>query len=182
MKNIRKEESTLAKKTNTGGPAIEADGFSLLRKKVLDTLDNQSSINIQMNFWFDEMMKHYEVNYSIYRIMRILRKYPAGVEPSVVADRLTLLRQTVTNMVDDLEKKGLVNRSPHPNDRRRIFIMLTEAGSQLANTLTKEMTSLEDDVLKKFTKAEMETYLDIRTRIIQYTESEIKDRYFSESE
>ena len=171
----------MAKRKTTSSSAGE-DGFGSLRKRLLDTLDNQSAINIQMNFWFDEMMKHHEVNYSIYRMLRFLRKHPTGVEPSVVADRLTLLRQTVTNMVDDLEKKKLVTRSPHPNDRRRIYIVLTEQGAELANKLTEEMISLQDEVLRKFTKEEMETYLDIRTRIIQYTENGIKDRYFSESE
>lgn len=156
--------------------------FESLRKRLLDTLDNQSAINIQMNFWFDEMMKHHEVNYSIYRIVRFLRKYPGGVEPSVIADRLTLLRQTVTNMVDDLEKKRIVLRTPHPNDRRRIYVVLTDEGALLANKLTDEMTSLQDEVLLKFSRKEMEAYLDIRTRIIQYTESAIKMRYFSESE
>lgn len=172
----------MAKKVKTDAGSDAVDTFAQLRKKVLDTLDNQSSINLQMNFWFDEMMKHYEVNYSIYRVLRILRKNPDGVEPSVVANRLTILRQTVTNMVDDLEKKGLVTRVPHPNDRRRIYIMLTESGARLAQKLIEEMTSLEEDVLKKFSKSEMEAYLDIRTRIIQYTETEIKERYFSESE
>ena len=64
-------------KRSTAKPSDE-EGASIgaLQKKVLDTLDNQSSINIQMNFWFDEMMKHYEANYSIYRLLRFLRKYP----------------------------------------------------------------------------------------------------------
>jgi DNA-binding MarR family transcriptional regulator len=177
----RKVALDMAKKKEAD-PSYDSDEYSLLRKKVLETLDNQSSINMQMNFWFDEMMKHYEVNYSIYRMLRFLRKHPSGVEPSVVADRLTLLRQTVTNMVDDLERKNLVNRTPHPNDRRRIYIMLTESGTKLADTLIDQIVSLQDVVLRKFSKDEMEKYLDIRTRIIQYTESEIKDRYFFESE
>lgn len=170
-------------KRSTAKPSDE-EGASIgaLQKKVLDTLDNQSSINIQMNFWFDEMMKHYEANYSIYRLLRFLRKYPGGVEPSVIADRLAILRQTVTNMVDDLQKKKLVLRSPHPVDRRRIFVTLTEEGAALAEKLTDEMTTVQNHVLLKFTKQEMETYLDIRKRIIEYTENEIKERYFEESE
>ena len=60
--------------------------------------------------------------------------------------------------------------------------MLTESGTKLADTLIDQIVSLQDVVLRKFSKDEMEKYLDIRTRIIQYTESEIKDRYFLESE
>ena len=146
----------------------------ILRKKMLDTLDNQSSINIQMNFWFNELMKYHGVSYSAYRMLRFLRRYPDGVEPSVVADNLTIIRQTITNMADDLQKKGLVVRIPHPTDRRRIFLSLSDEGKILSECLVKEMTTVQCNVFEMFTKKEMESYLDIRTKIIQYTESEIK--------
>ncbi|AKA67695.1 MarR family winged helix-turn-helix transcriptional regulator [Clostridium scatologenes] len=158
---------------------VEAD--HLFRKKVLDTLDNQSSINIQMNFWFNEMMTYHGVSYSEYRIIRLLRKYQNGIEPSVIADKLAILRQTTTNMVDGLQKKYLVERSPHPVDRRRIYIKLTPEGVELANKLVEEMSSVQSRVLSHFTSEDMEKYLDIRTKIIKYTEDEIKKRYTEES-
>ncbi|WP_411682093.1 MarR family winged helix-turn-helix transcriptional regulator [Clostridium thailandense] len=158
---------------------IEVD--NLFRKKVLDTLDNQSPINIQMNFWLNEMMTYHGVSYSEYRILRLLRKYPTGIEPSVIADKLAILRQTTTNMVDDLQKKYLVERSPHPVDRRRIYIKLTLEGVELADKLVEEMSSVQSSVLSNFTSEEMEKYLDIRIKIIKYTEDEIKKRYTEES-
>jgi DNA-binding MarR family transcriptional regulator len=148
-----------------------------LHKRILDTLDNQSSINIEMNFWFDEMMKYHGVSYSIYRVLRLLRKFPDGVEPSVIANKLAILRQTVTNMVDDLEEDHLVERTPHPADRRRIYVKLTPEGRELTNKLVTEMIKVQDSVLSQFTTKEMESYLDIRTKIIKYTEEEIKKRY-----
>ncbi|AZV57668.1 MarR family transcriptional regulator [Clostridium sp. AWRP] len=157
---------------------VEID--SMLRKKILDTLDNQSAINIQVNFWLNEMMKYHGVNYSAYRIIRLLRRYPDGIEPSVIADKLAIIRQTATNMVDDLQKKYLVKRIPHPVDRRRVIVKLTQDGIELANKLVEEMASVQNNVLSQFTKEEMEKYLDIRTKIIKYTEDEIKKRYAEE--
>lgn len=154
---------------------------SMLRKKILDTLDNQSAINIEMNFWFNEMMKYHGVSYSAYRIIRLLRRYPDGIEPSVIADKLAIMRQTVTNMVDDLQKDSLVERMPHPVDRRRIHIKLTVEGIELANKLVKEMTSVQNNVLSQFTIEEMENYLETRKKIIKFTEEEIKKRYIEES-
>lgn len=152
-----------------------------VRKKILDTLDNQSAINIEMNFWFNEMMKYHGVSYSAYRIIRLLRRYPDGIEPSVIADKLAILRQTVTNMVDDLQKDYLVERIPHPADRRRIYVKLTLDGIELANKLVEEMASVQNSVLSQFTDEEMEKYLETRTKIIKYTEEEIKKRYTEES-
>ncbi len=38
----------------------------------------------------------------------------------------------VTLMVDDLEQRGLVQRTPHPDDRRAKLVQLTEAGRTAA--------------------------------------------------
>ncbi|KPU43752.1 HTH-type transcriptional regulator MhqR [Oxobacter pfennigii] len=156
--------------------------YTQLYKKVMETLDSQSAINIQMNFWFNEMMKYHGVSYIEYRAIRLLRRFPDGLEPSVIADNLTILRQSVTNMADDLQERNLVERMPHPVDRRRIYIRLTPEGLELANKLVDEMSSIEASIFFQFSKEEMETYLDIRTRIIKYTEDEIKKRYTEKSE
>jgi len=43
-------------------------------------------------------------------------------------------RATITDIVDTLEKKGLVTRQPHPNDRRSLLVKLTAAGRALQNS------------------------------------------------
>jgi len=145
--------------------------------KVFATLNSHSAINIQMNFWFNEMMKYHGVSYTEYRALRLLIRYPDGIEPSVIADTLTILRQYVTKMVDDLQKRNLVERVPHPSDRRRINIRLTPEGLSLTKILIDEMSILVKRIFLQFSKEEMENYLDIRTRIIKNTEDEIKKRY-----
>jgi DNA-binding MarR family transcriptional regulator len=48
-----------------------------------------------------------------------------------LADELVCTRATVTGIVDTLEKKGLVVRAPHPEDRRSMLVKLTEEGRTL---------------------------------------------------
>jgi DNA-binding MarR family transcriptional regulator len=43
-------------------------------------------------------------------------------------------RATMTGLVDTLEKKGLVARTPNPNDRRSLLVQLTPAGALLQRT------------------------------------------------
>jgi DNA-binding MarR family transcriptional regulator len=40
-------------------------------------------------------------------------------------------RSTITGVVDTMEKKGLVKRAPHPNDRRGALVKLTKKGKSL---------------------------------------------------
>ncbi len=48
-----------------------------------------------------------------------------------LADILACTRATVTGIVDTLEKKKLVRRVPHPEDRRSMLVQETEAGRKL---------------------------------------------------
>ena len=49
-----------------------------------------------------------------------------------LAELLTADPPYVTLIVDDLEKRGLVRRTPHPEDRRSKLVQLTEAGRATA--------------------------------------------------
>ena len=46
---------------------------------------------------------------------------------------------TVTLALDQLEKRNLVKRSPHPTDRRTILAGLTPAGREVLNKATKAL-------------------------------------------
>lgn len=48
-----------------------------------------------------------------------------------LADALICTRATITGLIDTLERKGLVERKPNPDDRRSILATLTKAGRDL---------------------------------------------------
>ena len=48
-----------------------------------------------------------------------------------LASACNCTRATITGLVDGLERKGLVNRKPNPDDRRSLLAALTEAGHAL---------------------------------------------------
>ncbi|HVM70852.1 MAG TPA: MarR family transcriptional regulator [Anaerolineales bacterium] len=48
-----------------------------------------------------------------------------------LAELLSCTRATVTGIVDTMQKKGLVTRSPNPDDRRSLLVTLTEKGRRL---------------------------------------------------
>jgi DNA-binding MarR family transcriptional regulator len=49
-----------------------------------------------------------------------------------LSERLTADPPYVTLMIDDLEDRGLVERRPHPSDRRAKLVELTPAGREIA--------------------------------------------------
>src|SRR3954462_15037266 len=49
----------------------------------------------------------------------------------VVADHLRIAARSATDVVDRLESRGLVHRSPDPDDRRAMTVSLTPLGSSV---------------------------------------------------
>lgn len=65
--------------------------------------------------------------------VRALRRLAGGPMPmGELAAALTTDAPYATVMVDDLEKLGLVQRRPHPTDRRAKVVELTRRGKELA--------------------------------------------------
>jgi DNA-binding MarR family transcriptional regulator len=57
---------------------------------------------------------------------------------SYLARYLMVHQTTVTQMVDQCEKRGLVERRPHPTDRRTTLAVLTREGRTLLRRATKD--------------------------------------------
>jgi DNA-binding MarR family transcriptional regulator len=51
--------------------------------------------------------------------------------PTDLARRLRVTTASVTELLDRLEQRGWISREPHPHDRRRILVTLTDAGHGL---------------------------------------------------
>ena len=90
----------------------------------------------------------YDVSFPVFRVLSYLLMYPDVATPSQIADELMILRQSMTNILDGLEKRGLVCREIDPGDRRRIRVRLLPAGEKLS----VELFEMESAYLKKMGK------------------------------
>ena len=110
------------------------------------------------------LFEPYNISHTEYRVLALLF-FSGGCEPSVIADKLMILRQTMTKVLDSLETKGYVERTVHPYDRRKMFINLLPDGKRL----TRELLCLESDYIGRvdgqFTPEELETYRSLSGRI-----------------
>ena len=110
------------------------------------------------------LFEPYNISHTEYRVLALLF-FTGGCEPSVIADRLMILRQTITKVIDSLESKGYAERAEHPYDRRKVFINLLPEGKRVA----RELLCLESDYLdrvdRQFTQEEMDTYRSLSGRI-----------------
>ncbi|MEU3984023.1 MarR family transcriptional regulator [Streptomyces sp. NPDC026672] len=77
----------------------------------------------------DQVLKRFKMTRTAYLVMVTLQMSREETRPLGQLSKALLVHPTtVTMVVDQLEKTGLVARAPHPSDRRTILARLTEEG------------------------------------------------------
>jgi DNA-binding MarR family transcriptional regulator len=81
------------------------------------------------------------------QVLAIIEGAGEPLPPHVISDRLLVTRGTVTALLDTLEKRGLVRRLPHPDDRRKLLVEITEEAQGLLDTRMPQLHARERDWL-----------------------------------
>lgn len=90
----------------------------------------------------DEALKPTGLTFSRYELLMLLGFSKTGALPMAKASaRLQVHPTSVTNTVDRLEAAKLVERVPHPSDRRATLIEITDAGRELVARATTELNT-----------------------------------------
>lgn len=92
----------------------------------------------------EAVLRPFDVTFARYEVLMLLLFSKRGTLPmKVIGARLQVHPTSVTNVVDRLERAGLVLRSPHPDDRRSLVVALTDTGRDVAEKAT---AALNEDV------------------------------------
>lgn len=79
-------------------------------------------------------------------ILRVLWREDC-LTPGQIARRLELTTATVSKMTSRMQATGLVERRPHPSDRRLVRVCLTERGRALEEAIGEEMQRMTEHAL-----------------------------------
>ena len=87
-----------------------------------------------------------------------------------LADRSLNDRANITRLVQGLERKGWVQRTPDPEDGRRILVSLTADGAALMERLLPFAVGLRERAFRDFSEAEAETLHRLLLRLAETLE------------
>jgi DNA-binding MarR family transcriptional regulator len=88
-----------------------------------------------------------------------------GQSQRQLSARLGLHRNVMVSLIDILEEQGLVQRRPHPDDRRAFAVTLTDKARELLPTLEEQSHAMEDEVTGALTPDERAALLDMLQRV-----------------
>ena len=102
-------------------------------------------------------LAQYDVTPSQVRAIRVLTAHDTGgVRSKELAEHLRIAPRSATEVVDALEEKGLVTRSPDPGDRRATLVSLTDRGRALAEEVRRTRGVASERMLERLTQTDRE--------------------------
>lgn len=91
---------------------------------------------------------------------------PAPLSPAEIAERTGVTRATITGLIDTLERSGLVERTPHTDDRRMTCVMLTPRGERLLRKLLPAHFRQMAWLMSPLDPAERRTLVRLLTKLL----------------
>ncbi len=111
-----------------------------------------------------ELMR-YGVSLIKFHIMSTLYKNGGEMTPSEIGQSVFRANNSITAVINTLEKQGVVRREPSMDDRRSVKVVITDKGWKEANRLSPIAQELSREALSCIDKEQIEVLVDIMRTI-----------------
>jgi DNA-binding MarR family transcriptional regulator len=88
-----------------------------------------------------------------------------SANPSLLAKLTGLSTGSTTAMIDRLEKRGLIERRPNPEDRRGAMVVLTNGAAKKLPPLFESMAKAMEALVSSYSEKELDTLSDFFRKV-----------------
>lgn len=95
------------------------------------------------------------------------RKHPEepGIKISILSAKTGMSMPAVSQMLNSIEEKGLVERCMTKSDRRVVYVRLTDLGNRMMESSMKEFAKLMEQIVEEFGEENTTTLIDLFNRL-----------------
>jgi DNA-binding MarR family transcriptional regulator len=132
----------------------------LKKKRPFDSNEQHAMLNLlrtndQFQNRFGRLFREFGLTSSQYNVLRILRGEGKPMPCLEIADRMVQVVPAMTGLLDRLEKQGLITRERCSEDRRVVYIALTEKAKEQLSRMDGRVMDLHKQLLGHLTGAEL---------------------------
>ncbi|MDK4705054.1 MarR family transcriptional regulator [Rhizobium sp. CNPSo 4062] len=90
-----------------------------------------------------------------------------GLTQKQLLERVDIEQATMANTLSRMERDGLVERRPHPSDKRAQLVFLTNKAAAMQAEAIEAAMAADTDLLKDFRQFERELLLEYIRRVLE---------------
>ena len=117
---------------------------------------------------FMQRMAPYGLKVVDFSVLSLTAHNP-GITSRQLCAALNVLPPNLVGLIATLERQGLIERLPHPSDRRAMGVHLTTAGRELVQQAEQTASDLELQATARLTDAERKTLITLLQKIYRDT-------------
>ncbi len=106
------------------------------------------------------------IDYSVLRVLELVGE-PHRMSPSELSEIVVRSSGGMTQILDRLERAGLVARTPDPADRRKVLVALTDEGMRTADAANARYAAERERLLADLSSDEVQRLDDAIHRLLE---------------
>lgn len=103
---------------------------------------------------------------TVAQALAVLDGASEALTPSEIGERMLVSSATITSVLDSLELRGWVHRTPNPDDRRSLLIEITDEGRAISDTFIPGLHAIERRVMSGLDEHERRQLLGLLQRVL----------------
>ncbi len=115
---------------------------------------------------FGNELERFDLTVPMWRVLAVLWQY-GELKVTDLIDDTTIEQSTLSRLLVEMEKRGLLTRRRNEEDGRAVLVKLTQAGRKLTKTLIPLALRNERVALRGFTPEEVEQLYGMLGRIFE---------------
>ncbi|MBS0209565.1 MAG: MarR family transcriptional regulator [Planctomycetes bacterium] len=132
----------------------------LKKARPFDSLAQEATLNLvrtsdRLQLTFARLLREHGLTPAQYNILRIVRGAGQPLPILEIASRTITVVPGITGLIDRLEQAGLVCRERCTEDRRVVYVAVTDKATKLLAGLDRPVLDLHDKLLGHLTQAEL---------------------------
>ncbi|MEM6619507.1 MAG: homoprotocatechuate degradation operon regulator HpaR [Pseudomonadota bacterium] len=102
-----------------------------------------------------------------WRVLRVLDE--AGpLEPTELGERCVVLTPSLTRILAHLDRRAMIRREPHPTDKRKQIIHLTDTGAEVIAQIAPRARVVYQELEEAFGRPQMNNLLNKLSKLADF--------------
>ncbi|MCC9605773.1 MarR family transcriptional regulator [Blastopirellula sp. JC732] len=153
----------MAKTSHNQGNGLAAD---IGKRTPFTSLRQEAYLNLvrtheHLSCEFTRLLKKHGLSDSQYNALRILRGEGKPMQTYQIAERMITSQTDISRLVDRLEASELVERERSAEDRRVVWVSLTDKGRAILKKLDKPVSDLHEKQFEGFSDEQLKSLVKL---------------------